>query len=94
MAETLPCSMCGSNAIEAPEGATPQTRFTCRFCSARVARRRNVAECRVEAKRHQLRLDQAELRRKIAAARMAELFDVAKTWSELSGQALAVQHPA
>jgi hypothetical protein len=91
MADVLLCSTCGGNPIPTPEGVTPRTRFTCRFCSARVARRRNIAECRVEAKRHQLRLDQAELRRKIAAARMAELFDVAKTLREPIGQPLMAQ---
>jgi hypothetical protein len=45
------CS-CDAAQIKAPEGSTPETRFTCRRCCARFARRRNGAECRAWARQN------------------------------------------
>lgn len=40
----------GAAQIPAPEGSTPETRFTYRRCCARFAQRRNAAECRAWAR--------------------------------------------
>ena len=45
----IACSVCGGNAIIAPDGTTEQTRYLCRKCCARIAReqsaeRRRLAE--------------------------------------------------
>ena len=42
----LSCFFCGENPIPAPAGSTKRTRFWCRSCCARLARDKNIAECR------------------------------------------------
>lgn len=44
---TLACSVCGGNAIPTPLGTTEHTRFTCRRCCARIARRQNLERLRL-----------------------------------------------
>ena len=41
---------CGAAQIPAADGSTPKTRYMCRRCCARFARRRNAAECRAWAR--------------------------------------------
>lgn len=38
--DTIPCSICGQNPISTPPLATPETKFTCRYCSERIWRAR------------------------------------------------------
>ena len=70
---TIPICSCGAAQIQAPEGSTLETRFTCRRCCARLARRRNVAECRAWA--HQAQHNQAA----IAAAKQHLILRIVKS---------------
>jgi hypothetical protein len=46
MPQTLNCSICGGSPIASPEERVRGTRFTCRKCTARVARRKGqIMEC-------------------------------------------------
>jgi hypothetical protein len=42
----LPCAICSKNPIPAPRDCTTATRFLCRECCRRIARRKSLAECR------------------------------------------------
>jgi hypothetical protein len=53
----LPCSICGKNPIPAPRDCTTTTRFLCRECCRRIARRKSVAECREFKATLEARLD-------------------------------------
>ena len=67
--QTIDCSICGGNTIPAPEGTTERTRFTCRRCTARLARRRNEAEGRAfgvaESAREQYERNRLAVRREL-----------------------------
>lgn len=43
----LYCSECQGNPIDAPAGVTPETRFICRACCARIERERNAERRRL-----------------------------------------------
>ena len=43
----LLCCVCGSARIPAPDGATAETRFTCRDCSRRIWRRKQTARAKL-----------------------------------------------
>ena len=42
----LDCRICGKNPISRPDGCTEHTRFTCKFCTARIWRHRNEVRIR------------------------------------------------
>jgi len=43
----LICRVCESEKIPAPDGATAETRFTCRDCSRRIWRRKQTARAKL-----------------------------------------------
>lgn len=45
----IACSVCGGNAIIAPDGTTEQTRYLCRKCAAKIQRKRDIERQHVAA---------------------------------------------
>jgi hypothetical protein len=66
----LTCCICGENPIPAPADVTERTRFWCRRCCARLAREKNIAECREFAE--VLRKQKEAAKRRLLARRGAK----------------------
>jgi len=66
----LSCCICGENPIPAPAGVTKRTRFWCRKCCARLARKTNIADAREFAK--ELQKQKVAVKRRLRARRGAK----------------------
>lgn len=82
MEAALRCCVCGENPIEAPTGTTKRTRFWCRTRCARLARNKNIAECREFAE--ELRQQKEAAKRRLRARRVAKYPSAAAILSRIA----------